>query len=561
MATDSGPAPILITSELGIAFDVGGKPDGDAAPAVQDVSFTLYRSQVLALVGESGAGKSATAMSTLGLLPATATVTGSITLEGEELVNADAATLRGVRSGRIGTIFQEPMNAFNPVFTIGNQIAEALWAHGRTDDLRPRVFDLLRQVGLADPARIWSAYPHQLSGGQLQRAMIAMAISCEPVALIADEPTTALDVTVQAGILDLLRDLRDRLGTAILLITHDMGVVADLADDVVVLRQGSVVERASAEQLFRTPAKQYTRTLLDAVPRLSQLDLESTTEPSSRQDAPDPGPQATSLSSVVIDYAARRRGRVRAVNEVTLIIEPGQMLGLVGESGSGKSTVARALAGIVGVSSGSVVVAGMDMAGAPPRRWKSVRRKLGMVFQDPASSLNPRHTIETSIAEPLAVHTALSGRKLSSRVGNLLDAVQLPAATASRYPHELSGGQRQRVAVARAIALDPELLIADEPTSALDVSVQATVLDLFAELQERLGFGCLFISHDLAVVEQLVDRVAVMQQGRVLEEGDTQDVLQRPQDTYTRQLLAAAPMADPVIQRQRRATRHQLFSA
>ncbi|MEV6965867.1 ABC transporter ATP-binding protein [Hamadaea sp. NPDC051192] len=533
---------VLTVGDLHISFDV----DGRTVDAVRGVVFGLRRGRVLALVGESGSGKSATALAALGLLPATATVTGSIQLDGRELVGADRKTLRAVRGGRIGTVFQEPMSALNPMFTVGDQLAEAVRAH-RDEGKQAaalRVQELLDLVGLPDPARIARAYPHELSGGQLQRAVIAMAVSCDPVVLIADEPTTALDVTVQAGILDLLRDLRARLDTAILLITHDMGVVADLADEVVVLRDGQVVEQAPVEQLFAQPEHEYTQALLAAVPRRSTQDSPGVTT----------GSPVVQLRDVSVEYAGRHGRRVTAVDGVSLDIAAGEILGLVGESGSGKTTIGRAIAGLVPVGAGSLTVAGTDVAAARgnPRRLREVRSRLGIVFQDPASSLNPRRTVADSIAEPLLLHSELRGDALTSKVDGLLDAVQLVRTVRDRYPHELSGGQRQRVAIARAIALDPALLIADEPTSALDVSVQARVLLLLRELQRDLGFACLFVSHDLAVVDQLADRVAVMHRGKVVETGPTAVVLGSPADPYTQRLLAAAPIADPVAQRARR---------
>jgi peptide/nickel transport system ATP-binding protein len=566
----AGTAPgagSLVVEGLSITFSSGGHRAGDR-PAVSGLSFTLEPGRILALVGESGSGKSVSAMATLGLLPATATVSGSIRLDGEELVGATSERLRAVRGGAIGTIFQEPTTAFNPVFTIGSQIAEALHTHTELDrhEVRSRVLELLASVGLDDPQRVSSSYPHQLSGGQTQRAMIAMAISCDPHVLVADEPTTALDVTVQAGILELLRDLRDRLDMAILLITHDMGVVADVADDVVVLRDGEVVERADVTTLFADPQADYTRALLDAVPELSDIDDAAvsfdgaspavTSLPPRRPGIGDA--VAADLTDVSVDYAGRRRSVVHAVDDVTLEIHAGETLGLVGESGSGKSTIGRALAGLAPIVGGTVVVAGHDVSRATRNQWKDVRRSLGIVFQDPASSLNPRQTVGTSIAEPIVVHHRDRRGDLDRRVAGLLEQVQLPARMAERYPHEMSGGQRQRVAIARAIALDPDLLIADEPTSALDVSVQARILDLFRELQERIGFACLFISHDLAVVEQLADRVAVMQNGHIVEEGTTARVLQSPRNPYTRRLLAAAPVADPARQRLRREAWREL---
>jgi peptide/nickel transport system ATP-binding protein len=456
------------------------------------------------------------------------------------------------------------MTAFNPVVTIGRQITEALAAHGLSGgrmNVGDRVASLLASVGIADPARVARSYPHELSGGQLQRAMIAMAISCDPVALIADEPTTALDVTVQAGILDLIRELRDRLGTAVLLITHDMGVVADLADDVVVMREGHVVERASAPALFAHPTAEYTQRLLAAVPRLDELRL---ADPSVATDRAS-GPEAEAKDAPVADSAARLDrasvvygGRgwgarpVAAVDDVSFRIEPGQIFGLVGESGSGKSTIGRALAGLVPLSSGSATVDGVELAHASRRALRAARSRIGYVFQDPASSLNPRATVGQSIAEPLHLHAEISGAERRERVRELLAAVQLDPGMADRFQHELSGGQRQRVAIARAIALRPALLIADEPTSALDVSVQAAVLDLLHDLQDDYGFACLFISHDLAVVHNLADQVAVMHDGRIVETGATTSVLRSPSDPYTQRLLAAAPVPDPEAQRVRR---------
>jgi len=526
---------LLQVENLGIRFDVGG----DTLEATRDVAFELRRGHVLALVGESGSGKSVTAMSVLGLLPGTAHVTGGITLEGEELVGAAPERLRALRGGKVGTVFQEPMAAFNPVFTVGNQIGEALRTHRRLSRAATagRVRDLLGVVGLDDPVRAARSYPHQLSGGQLQRAMIAMAISCDPVLLIADEPTTALDVTAQAGILDLLRELRGRLDMSILLITHDMGVVSTLADDVVVLNQGRVVERAPVAQLFADPRDDYTKALLRAVPTFGET-----------RPAPDDTTEVLSVREVVVDYPGRRGGRVRAVDGVSLHLGRGEVLGLVGESGSGKSTIGRVLAGLTPVVSGTALIGEVDIARLARRPWRNaralrgVRSEIGIVFQDPASSLNPRRTVADSIAEPLVLHRDLSAEERRKRVDELLDAVQLSSGMRDRFPHEMSGGQRQRIAIARALALNPALLIADEPTSALDVSVQARILELLRSLQDDFGFACLFISHDLAVVNQLAHRVAVMYRGKIVEEGPASSVLRTPRDPYTQRLLAAVPV-------------------
>ncbi|ROS64218.1 peptide/nickel transport system ATP-binding protein [Curtobacterium sp. PhB172] len=567
-------SPLLEVEGLHVAF-------GDAEPVVRDVSFTLTPGRVLALVGESGSGKSVSAMSVLGLLPPEARVSGSVRFRGEELVGASDDTLRAVRGAGIGVVFQEPMNSFTPVLSIGTQVAEAIRAHPTDLDraaVSARVDELLRAAGLTDPERIRKAYPHELSGGQLQRAMIAMALAGDPVALIADEPTTALDVTVQAGILDLLRRLGRERSLAVLLITHDMGVVADVADELLVMRRGDPVEHGTVAEVFAHPSADYTRELLAAVPSLEARPASATpaadpeTRPGRQDAAPGThavssnaglGPTETSLAEAsrasrmpvaqLRDVAVRysRRGGP-TVSGIDLDLRAGETVGLVGESGSGKSTIGRALAGLVPVVAGSVEVDGSDLRTARGRRLRELRSRVGIVFQDPASSLNPRQTIGWSIAEPLLVHGTASAADRAERVRELLTAVQLDPSWAERFPHQLSGGQRQRVAVARALALRPALVIADEPTSALDVTVQAAVLDLLAQLQDEFGFGMLLISHDLAVVRQLADEVVVLHDGRVVERGTTDAVLDDPQQDYTRMLLAAAPVADPVRQAARR---------
>ncbi|PZE33670.1 ABC transporter ATP-binding protein [Curtobacterium sp. MCLR17_055] len=572
--------PILQVEGLRVAF-------GDAEPVVRDVSFDLTPGRVLALVGESGSGKSVSAMSVLGLLPPQASVSGSARFRGEELIGAPVETVRAVRGAGIGVVFQEPMNSFTPVLSIGTQIAEAVRAHPTGLDragVRARVDELLRDAGLTDPERIRKAYPHELSGGQLQRAMIAMALAGDPVALFADEPTTALDVTVQAGILDLLRRLGRERSLAVLLITHDMGVVADVADDLLVLRRGDPVEHGTVAEVFAHPTADYTRELLAAVPSLEARPASAAPAADPDARAGDPGSRAQrqltapgarevspsaktaavtdeadasrasrSLVARLRDVAVRysRRGGP-TVSGIDLDLHDGETVGLVGESGSGKSTIGRALAGLVPVVAGSVEVDGSDLRTARGRRLRELRSRVGIVFQDPASSLNPRQTIGWSIAEPLLVHGTDSAAERSERVRELLTAVQLDPTWAERFPHQLSGGQRQRVAVARALALRPALVIADEPTSALDVTVQAAVLDLLAGLQREFGFGMLLISHDLAVVRQLADQVIVLRDGRIVERGSTDAVLDDPQQDYTRMLLAAAPVADPVRQAARR---------
>ncbi|MEU6267769.1 ABC transporter ATP-binding protein [Saccharopolyspora shandongensis] len=524
---------VLSFTDLRVRF----RTEDGVEEAVRGVSFGIAPGEILAVVGESGSGKSVTAMSALGLLAPTAEVTGRIELDGAELSGRD---LRRIRGKQLAMVFQEPMTSLNPVFTIGWQLVEAIRLHRDVPagEARERAAELLDVVGILEPRRRLKHYPHQLSGGQRQRVMIAMALACEPRVLIADEPTTALDVTVQAEILALLRDLRERHGMTILLITHDMGVVADLADRVVVMHRGVLVEQAPVEQLFRAPEHDYTKALLAAVPRL---------EIGERVEA-EPAEPVLRVEDLVVSYAGRR-----AVDGVSLHVERGEILALVGESGSGKSTVGKAVARLLTPAEGRIVLDGQDISRLPARRLRSVRRNIGIVFQDPGSSLDPRMTIADSIAEPLRLHRAAHGRDLAERVDTLLDAVELGASMRCRYPHELSGGQRQRVSIARALALEPRLLIADEPTSALDVSVQDAVLRLFQELQARLNFSCLFISHDLAVVNLLARRVAVMHRGEVVEQGDRTQVLGDPQHEYTRRLLAAAPVPDPIRQRARRA--------
>ena len=572
------PGTVLCLREFGVTFPAQG---GEDVVASQQINLDLIKGQVLALVGESGSGKSVTAMGALGLLSANALVSGSAVLDccrqNQELVGAAREILDQVRGEHVGVIFQEPTTALDPLFTIGDQIAEAIAIHGegkgkRTTArqrraVRTQVLNALSRAGLGgdqrETERIADSYPHQLSGGQLQRACIALATANNPSVLIADEPTTALDVTVQAEILDLLRQLASE-GVAVLLITHDMGVVADVADAVAVMRHGRIIERGDVRTIFASPSHDYTRQLLAAVPRLNSL----------RGGAGDAASEGDGVASRVGDSAqplvhienldvVYRNGRrqVHAVRGVSFDIARGQVLGLVGESGSGKSTIAGTLTGLVPIHSGSVQVDGLEVAGASGRKLRGVRSQTGIVFQNPASSLNPRRSVGASIGQPLQLHTDLTNAQRRQRVNELLEAVRLPASMAQRYPHEMSGGQRQRVAIARALALQPKLLIADEPTSALDVSVQAVVLELLANLQHELGFACLFVSHDLAVVEQVASQVVVLRQGQVVEAGKTTQVLSAPSDPYTQALVAAVPVPDPIIQAQRRAKRASALRA
>jgi peptide/nickel transport system ATP-binding protein len=551
--------------------------DAGAVNAVDDVSYEVFPGEVLAIVGESGSGKSVSSRTAMGLLPKTARVRGLVTVGAHTITAMSEKQLTALRGGEVSMVFQEPGAALDPLFTVGFQICEALRAHtdlGRKA-AKSRAVELLRMVGLPDPEHRVDFYPHQLSGGQKQRVMIAIAIACEPKVIIADEPTTALDVTVQAEILELLRDLRDRIGSAIVLITHNMGVVADLADRVVVMREGRVVETAPVDELFAAPREQYTRDLLAAVPHLG-----AGLEPSSEVANPvSPGaPHAVSVRTAesgdgsavetvleVIDLVVEFTGAFgrpafRAVDSVNLTIGRGETLGLVGESGSGKTTIGRCVAGLQRPTSGVIRIQGRELTGLSERKLRPMRKRLGFVFQDPATSLNPRLTVGQCVAEPLVVHRAANGEALRARVRHLLDAVQLPAGTENRYPHELSGGQRQRASMARALVLNPDLLIADEPTSALDVSVQATVLELFADLQGEFGWACLFVSHDLAVVDQLASRIMVLRNGSVVEQGTRDAILRHPTQEYTQRLVAAVPVPDPVEQRRRRAASAALFA-
>ena len=589
------PGTVFCLREFGVTFPAQG---GEDVVASQQINLDLIKGQVLALVGESGSGKSVTAMGALGLLSANALVSGSAVLDccrqNQELVGAAREILDQVRGEHVGVIFQEPTTALDPLFTIGDQIAEAIAIHGegkgkRTTArqrraVRTQVLNALSRAGLGgdqrETERIADSYPHQLSGGQLQRACIALATANHPSVLIADEPTTALDVTVQAEILDLLRQLASE-GVAVLLITHDMGVVADVADAVAVMRHGRIIERGDVRTIFASPSHDYTRQLLAAVPRLNSLrggagsgadtgaDVSgaglakvaavNSDDAASEGDgvasrAGDSAQPLVHIENLDVVYRNGRR-QVHAVRGVSFDIARGQVLGLVGESGSGKSTIAGTLTGLVPIHSGSVQVDGLEVAGASGRKLRGVRSQTGIVFQNPASSLNPRRSVGASIGQPLQLHTNLTNAQRRQRVNELLEAVRLPASMAQRYPHEMSGGQRQRVAIARALALQPQLLIADEPTSALDVSVQAVVLELLASLQHELGFACLFVSHDLAVVEQVASQVVVLRQGQVVEAGKTTKVLSAPSDPYTQALVAAVPVPDPIIQAQRRAKR------
>ncbi len=607
--TVSTESPVLTVRNLDVDFWV----NGTWYPAVKNADFDLFPGEVLAIVGESGSGKSTSAMAVMGLLPKNAHVEGSIKIGERELVGAPERMLRQIRGKEIAVIFQEPMTALNPVYSIGFQIGEMLRAHQAMAPAaaRLRAIELLHLVEIPDPERRIDSYPHQLSGGQRQRVMIAQSLALDPRLLIADEPTTALDVTVQAEILKLMRDLKNRIDASIILITHDMGVVADMADRILVMKDGVIVERGTADDIFYRPVEPYTVQLLNAVPHLGSVlakdgvkaaadladgiavrydtggrlvadplnspvglgggvsrppvDVSKRSEIDITQRAGlEPGVEAVvNLRGVAVEYPGYRRALAfRAVDDFNLQIGRGEVVGLVGESGSGKTTIGRALVGLLPFVGGEATVVGTDMLAAKGKALRAVRTAVSFVFQDPGSSLNPRLPVGESVGEPLLLHKVSKGKKdLSNRVEALLDQVQLARALRNRYPHELSGGQRQRVGIARALALNPKLLIADEPTSALDVSVQAKVLDLFQELQQDQGFACLFISHDLAVVEILARRIVVLHHGRLVEMGTKEQILADPQDPYTKRLLAAVPVPDPGEQAIRREQRDKLLAA
>ena len=538
--------PVLQVRNFTVEFWV----DGYWYPAAVDMNFDVQAGKTLAIVGESGSGKSTTAMGIMDLLASNARMSGSVKVKGSEMIGVAKSQLRKFRGREVAYIFQEPMTALNPVYTIGFQIVETLRTHF---DMGPKVakaraIELITLVEIPNPELSFDKYPHQLSGGQRQRAMIAQSLACDPSLLIADEPTTALDVTVQAEILDLMRGLRTKLNSAILLITHDMGVVADMADEILVMKDGLTVEHGSADQIFNKPTHPYTQSLLKSVPKLGTV-KQRTAIDSKKQPV-------MKLTDVTIAYP--KRGRIPefvAVRDFNLEIFPGEIVGLVGESGSGKTTVGRAAIGLIPIKSGKLEIVGKDISKATQKELFPIRRHTGIVFQDPASSLNPRLPIGESIGEPILLAGLAKGAELNHKVEELLQQVELPRSYRNRFPHELSGGQRQRVGIARALALTPDLLIADEPTSALDVSVQARFLDLLLELQDKLKFACLFISHDLAVVDILAHRIAVMQEGRLVEEGDRDSILKNAKNEYTRRLIAAVPVPDPAEQKKRREAR------
>jgi len=543
---------LLSVRDLRVSFET----QGGGVRAVDGVSFDLAPGEVLAIVGESGSGKSVTAQTIVGLTSSpNARIEGSVKLGGRELVGVSERELLGVRGARVAMVFQEPMTSFNPVYRVGWQIAEAIRAHGGevgAREARERAIELLDSVGIPDAERRVDDYPHQFSGGMRQRAMIAMALSLDPEVLIADEPTTALDVTVQAQILALLQRLNRERNLATILITHDLGVVAEVADRVLVMHEGAIVERGGLDQVFYSPTDPYTRKLLDAVVR---LDAAPPLRPA-RESEP-----LLEVTDLVKHFPVRRGlifnrevDPVRAVDGVSLSVKRGETLGLVGESGSGKTTLSRTLLQLEKPTSGSVRFEGREIAGLSRRQMRPLRPEMQIVFQDSNASLNPRRRIGQIVGEPLRLQGEASGAERQRRVRELLDRVGLAPEHYNRFPHEFSGGQRQRIGIARALALQPKLVIADEPVSALDVSIRAQILELLTDLQEEFGLTYVFVAHDIGVVRHVSDRIAVMHEGKIVEQGPADEVCERPQDPYTRQLLAAVPIPDPREARARRQT-------
>lgn len=543
MATDSTREPLLTVSHVSIGFD--------GTPVTHDVHFSLFPGTITALVGESGSGKSVSAMALAHLDPSQAEVSGQAFLDSNTTLNIldntlDQASLQKLRGGQIGVVFQEPMTAFNPLMTLGKQVEESLIYHQpklSKQERKEAVLHAFEAVRLPQPERIFAAHPHELSGGQLQRVMIAMAIINNPSIIIADEPTTALDVTTQKAILQLLESLARERHLAILIITHDMGVVWEAAQYVYVMQKGEIVEESSTRQIFTAPTHPYTRMLLDAVPKLT-VDSESEASPTADSQAP----ALVQLEHVSLSYSHRAHAKL-ALHDISLRIGAGETLALVGESGAGKTTIGKVISGQLTPQQGTVLIGGDNLAGLKGKKLRQARSSIGFVFQNSSSALVPTKTIGWSIAEPLLVEESLGGTKLSSqqrreRVEELMKHVGLDPALASRFPYQLSGGQRQRVGIARAIALRPKLLIADEPTSSLDVTVQKRVLDLLRTLQQEYGYACLFITHDLGIVQEVAHSLAVIQSGEIVEQGSVSEVLAHPRHAYTRTLLDASPRID-----------------
>lgn len=539
--------PIMRVKNLSIGFRSGK----ETKTVVNNLAYELYAGETLAIVGESGSGKSVSSLAVLGLLPKSAVIkSGSIHLNGEDILSMNAQALRTVRGGSIAMIFQEPMTALTPVLTIGEQLIEGILCHQplTRQEAKELAIEMLRVTRIPEPAKRLKQYPHQLSGGMRQRVMISMAMACQPQVLIADEPTTALDVTIQAQILTLMKTLQKSFGTAIIIVTHDMGVVAETADRVMVMYKGEKVEEGRVQQVLTNPSHSYTQALLKSVPVLGKC-----IGALSRKTPPKREKPILELVQLSVRFAQRgglfgkSRSNLHALEQVNLTLGRGETLALVGESGSGKSTLGRAVLNLVPVSSGSVVFNGRDITHLSNTLMRPLRKNMQMIFQDPMASLNPRMKVGKLVAEPMVIHSSYSASQIYERTEKLFERVGLSKQDMQRYPNQFSGGQRQRICIARALATEPSLIIADECVSALDVSLQAEIIDLMKSLQNELGVSYLFISHDLAVVEQISHRVAVMTAGRIVEIGETQAVLHNPQHAYTRRLISAVPNADPAL--------------
>jgi peptide/nickel transport system ATP-binding protein len=554
---------VLQVKDLSVDFFV----EDEWVPAVKNMSYSVSAGKVLAIVGETGSGKTQSSMSLIGLLPKNGRATGSVLLGNKELIGLNHHELQNIRGQDISVIFQEPMTALNPVYTIGFQIVETIRAHKNISKKAAieRALELLKLVEMPEPEKRLNYYPSQLSGGQRQRAMIAQSLCLDPKILIADEPTTALDVTVQAEILQLMRNLKDKVNSSIILITHDMGVVADMADDICVMKDGIVVEYNTADNIFYNPQHEYTQTLLKSVPKLGKTLTHKYISKYGTDYEHNPQPVLVA-KNICVEFAKKgSKEMFKAVDDLTVDINKREIVGLVGESGSGKTTFGRSIVGLQSVKSGELTYLGaengkpLNVLDRKRHNLHEIQKDVSIVFQDPASSLNPRLPIGESIGEPVYLLKHWKKDKLYKYVRELLEQVKLPSSFINRYPHELSGGQRQRIGIARALALKPRLLIADEPTSALDVSVQATVLELLKELHQEHGFACLFITHDLAVVEEISSRIIVMSEGKLVEQGSTKQILENPQDEYTKKLIASIPIPDPKKQAIRRAKNSKYF--
>ena len=563
--------PVLSIRDLTTDF----RTDGEWKRVLHGISLDVMPGETVAIVGESGSGKSVTSLSVMGLLPkGAARVGGSIRLNGKELIGMPEPKLRGLRGGEMAMIFQEPMTSLNPVFTVGRQIAEALTAH--TDitaaEAREQTIQLLEKVRIPNADRRLKSYPHEFSGGMRQRVMIAMALALRPKLLIADEPTTALDVTIQGQILDLIKTLQAEEGMSVLFITHDMGVVAEIADRTVVMYRGTAVETGPTERIFANQDHPYTRALLSAVPRMGSMTGHAQPLRFGIVDRETGLPGAEVPMAMAVDTTApllsvknlvtrfpvtggwlgRKTGAVHAVEDVSFDLFPGETLSLVGESGCGKSTIGRSIMRLADAEAGQILIGGRDVRTMSGAELNAVRRQVQMIFQDPFASLNPRMSIATALMEPFIAHGLGSRAQARAKAEELMHQVGLSPAMLSRYPHEFSGGQRQRICIARALVLDPKVIIADESVSALDVSIKAQVVNLLLDLQERLGLSYLFISHDMAVVERVSHRVAVMYLGEIVEIGPREAIFADPQHPYTRKLMAAVPVPDPARRLMRR---------